>query len=248
MEFRLPRLKFGKITLNGYLITTLVIFTFLLGMLTNKVLLLESSAKMSATAANNQPVVSPTDVPPPQIVNVDPGKLPFLGKSNAKITVVEFSDFQCPFCERFFTDTFKQLNDAYIKTGKIKFYYRHYPLTTIHPNAQVSAEAAECANEQDRFWDYHDLLFKNQTTWSPLSSTELIDSLVEYAGQLGLDTIQFTTCVNSHKYKEQVSADQAAGTAVQVSGTPTFFVNGYRMVGAQPFASLQKIIDQELKK
>lgn len=248
-EIRLPRLKFGNTSINGYLVTTLIIFTFLLGMLTNKVLFLEKAANLAAAQpTNTQTAVSPTEVPLPQVVKVDNGKLPFLGQTNAKVTVVEFSDFQCPFCKRYFEDTHDQVLKQYVDTGKIKFYYRHYPLTSIHPNAQIAAEASECANEQNKFWGYHDLLFTNQTAWSELTGTDVTSTLTNYAGQLGLDTLQFGTCLNTHKYKDQVDSDLAAGNAVGVSGTPTFFVNGYRMVGAQPFASFQKVIDQELKK
>lgn len=101
-------------------------------------------------------------------IDVANGHLPILGDQNAKITIVEFSDFQCPFCESFFTSTFPELKKNYIDTGKVKLAFRHYPLTSIHPNAETAHNAAECANEQGKFWEYHDLLFKNQPTWSEL--------------------------------------------------------------------------------
>lgn len=95
---------------------------------------------------------------------VDNGNLPLLGNTNAKITLIEFSDYQCPFCERFFTQTEGQLKKDYVESGKIKFYYRDFPLSQIHPGAQKAAEAARCAGDQNKYWEYHDLLFQNQTT------------------------------------------------------------------------------------
>ena len=248
---RIPRLHFKETSLNIYLVFALVIFAFILGMLTNKILYLEKQVKdantaNTATADANQ--AAPTVAPPPQVVKVANGKLPFLGNENAKVTVVEFSDFQCPFCKQYFDNTASQLSDAYIKTGKIKFYYRNYPLTSIHPNAQKAAEAGECANEQGKFWDYHDLLFQDQDTWAPMSAADAVNAFVNYAGQVGMDTDQFKSCLDSDKYKNAVATDTADGNKVQVDGTPTFFVNGYRLVGAQPFSEFQKVIDEQLKK
>jgi protein-disulfide isomerase len=252
LEVRIPKFSFRDKSSNVYLIVVLVIFSFLLGMLTNKVIYLEKASK-TAGATNAAPTPDPATAQaaqptPPQVVNVSAGKLPILGDANAKVTVVEFSDFQCPFCERFFTNTYKQINDTYIKTGKIKFSYRHYPLSSIHPNAEKAAEASECANEQDKFWEYHNILFQNQATWSPLSATDVAGSFTDYAGQLGLNTDQFKTCLDSGKYKKNVADDLAAGQKVQVDGTPAFFINGYRVIGAVPFADLQKVIETELKK
>lgn len=247
LKIYLPKLSLKNTATNGYLVLALVIFAFIIGMLTNKVTSLEKSVKDTSKMANNQVQVSPPDALP-QIVKVGHGKLPLLGNENAKVTIVEFSDFQCPFCKSYFDDTARQINDAYIKTGKVKFAYRHFPLTTIHPNAQISAEASVCANEQSKFWEYHNVLFQNQATWSILSATEVLPSLTNLAGQIGLNTDQFNSCLTAHKYKNAVDADQKAGVAVQVSGTPAFFINGYRLIGAQPFSEFQKIIEQELKK
>jgi protein-disulfide isomerase len=253
-EFKVPRWSLKNTTSNAYLVFTLVIFSFFLGMLTNKVMFLEQAAKnpqananTAVNATDNQQAIA-TPVPPPQVVKVDTGSLPIKGDPNAKVTIVEFSDFQCPFCKQYFDATDSQIQDNYVKTGKVKFAYRHFPLTTIHPNAQISAESAECANEQNKFWDYHDQLFQNQDTWSQQTGDDVVNSFVSYAGQLGMDTDQFKSCVTSHKYKGKVDADAAAGTAVQVDGTPAFFVNGYRITGAVPFADFKQAIDDALKK
>jgi protein-disulfide isomerase len=247
----IPRLRFKQDSLNGYLIFSLVIFAFLLGMLTNKVLFLEKQVKDASKTASvpttaNQ--AAPTAVPPPQIVKVDNGKLPILGNENAKVTIVEFMDLQCPFCKQYFDQTANQIYDTYIKTGKAKLYFRHYPLYSIHPNAEKAAEAVECANEQNKFWDYQDKIFAMQPTWSPLAAEAVITAFVDYAGQLGLDTNQFKTCLDTSKYKQTVADDAAAGNKVQVDGTPAFFVNGYRLIGAQPFSEFQRVIDEQLNK
>lgn len=248
-NLRIPRFNFKQGSLNFYLVLVLIIFSFLLGMLTNKVMYLESQVNnnANAVAANGQAAV-PTEPLPPQIVDVENGQLPILGNDDAKVTIVEFSDFQCPFCKAYIDDTHEQLKEQYIDTGKVKFAYRHYPLTSIHPNAQLAGEASECANEQGKFWEYHDKLFAEQDTWSPQTLADVSNSFVDYAGELGLNTDQFKSCVESEKYKAKVEEDMAAGEQAQVDGTPAFFVNGYRLTGAQPFSEFQRVIEQELSK
>lgn len=246
---RIPRLSFKNNSLNMYLVFTIVIFAFILGMLTNKILYLESKLKSDKVAAA-QPTqaAQPLRNEPPQIVNVDNGHLAVLGKTDAKVTIVEFSDFQCPFCDSFYTDTLPQLKEKYIDTGKVQLYYRHFPLNSIHPNAQRAALASECANAQNKFWDYHDILFKNQETWSPQTLSDATNSFVDYAGQLGMSTDEFRSCLESERQKKGVEDDIAAANKAQVDGTPAFFINGYRLTGAQPFSEFETIIEQELKK
>lgn len=251
-NLRIPKLRFKDSSLNAYLVFALVIFAFILGMLTNKVLYLEQQVKNGGSAVNAAPAdgqaAVPTQPEPPQVVDVEAGKLPILGNKDAKVTIVEFSDLQCPFCKAYLDDTHEQLKEKYIDTGKVKFAFRHYPLTSIHPNAQKAAEASECANEQGKFWEFHDKVFAEQETWSPQTSADAISSFVSYAGDLGLDSEKFQSCVESDKFKEAVEADMEAANKVQVDGTPAFFVNGYRMVGAQPYSEFERIIEEELKK
>lgn len=247
LKFAIPRPTFKDTPMNAFLVVALVIFSFLLGMLTNKVIFLEQQLKnpTAALAQNPQPQ-GPT--PPPFVENLEPGKLPLLGNKDAKVTIVEFSDFQCPFCKKYFDDTHGQINETYVKTGKVKFAYRHFPLSSIHPLAQKAAEASECANEQGKFWEYHDQLFAEQETWSPLTETEAITNFTEYAGQLGMNTEQFRSCLEDGKYQANVDEDTTIAGEIQVDATPSFFVNGIRVVGAVPFADIQKTIEEELKK
>jgi protein-disulfide isomerase len=161
---------------------------------------------------------------------------PQIGPDNAKVTIVEFSDFQCPYCKRFRDETLNVLVEKY--GDDIRFVYRDYPLPS-HPQAQKAAEAAECADEQGKFWEMHDLLYSNQESLSD-------DLYTVFAAQLGLDTQKFNDCLSSNKYAEEVAADLQDGQAYGVTGTPTFFVNGQVLVGAQPVSAFEALIDQEL--
>lgn len=195
-----------------------------------------------AAAANNQ---NPSgNQPSGQIAVADRNGQPVLGNANAKVTIYEFSDFQCPYCENFYSQTLGQIETSYINTGKAKLIFRYYPLP-FHNNAEKAAEAAECANTQGKFWQYHDLLFKNgQSDGTGLAVTDLKN----YAEQLGLDTAKFNTCLDTGETADIVKKDTASGSAAGVTGTPTFFVNGKELVGAQPFSSFQQSIDEALKK
>jgi len=160
---------------------------------------------------------------------------PSQGPANAPIELVEFSDFQCPFCYRAHP-TVKQVLNTY--GSKVRFVYRNYPLPN-HPNARPAAEAAQCANEQGQFWAYHDRLFADQ---NKLGDADLRASAVA----LGLDAPKFNACLDSHKYKPRVDADLQAGNEAGVNGTPAFFINGRMISGAQPYDEFKKVIDEEL--
>ena len=160
---------------------------------------------------------------------------PAQGPANAPIELIEWSDFQCPFCFRAHP-TVKQVLSTY--GDKVRLVYRHYPLPN-HPNAKPAAEAAACANEQGKFWAFHDRLFEDQ---SKLGDSDLKAS----AAALGLDAGKFNACVDTHKYKARVEADMQAGNEAGVSGTPAFFINGRMLSGAQPFDEFKKVIDEEL--
>ena len=174
-------------------------------------------------------------------VNIDDD--PVKGDENAPVTVVMFADFQCPFSLNFWLKTLPKLEEQYIKTGKVKLVYKDFPLNSIHPQAQKAAEAAECADDQGKFWEYHDVLFERQREWGSTQGTE---KFKEYAQELGLDAEQFAECLDSGKYADEVSNDYNDGKNYSVSGTPTFFVNGIKVAGAQPFSKFKQIIDNEL--
>ena len=164
-----------------------------------------------------------------------------LGDSKAPVTIIEFSDYQCPFCERFYTATLPQIKTEYINTGKVKLVYRDFPLSSIHPQAEKAAEAAECAGEQNKYWEMHNKLFENQGALDT-------DSLKKYAQQIGLDSGKFNDCLDSGKMASEIAKDTADGTSYGVQGTPAFFINGQEISGAQPFESFKQIIDAELSK
>ncbi|MEK7642521.1 MAG: DsbA family protein [Patescibacteria group bacterium] len=166
---------------------------------------------------------------------------PSIGKG--KVEVVEFTDFQCPFCQKFFEETYTSIKAKYIDTGKVKFIVRHFPLS-FHKNAQKASEAAECAHRQGRFFPYHDILFsKGQSDGAGL---DIVD-LKKYASDLGLDTAKFNKCLDNGEAEAAVKQDFDAGNKAGVSGTPTFFINGKRVVGALPLADFEKELETALK-
>ncbi len=170
------------------------------------------------------------------VISVSVDDDPSIGPKDAPITIIEFSDFQCPFCARA-APTVKQILKEY--DGKVRFVYRDFPLS-FHQNAQKSAEAAECADEQGKFWEYHDKLFENQNALE-------ISNLKQYAKDLGLDSSKFDSCLDSGKYTKEVEKDTEDGQKYGVTGTPAFFINGKLVSGAQPFKNFATIIDSELK-
>ncbi len=163
-----------------------------------------------------------------------------MGNPDAPVTIIEYSDFQCPFCGRFFQQTLPLIKENYIKTGKAKLEYKHFPLS-FHQYAQKAAEAAECAGEQGKFWEMHDKIFENQQALDT-------ESLKSYARDIGLNGDQFDSCLDSGKYASKVQQDFNDGREAGVSGTPTLFVNGQKIVGAQPFETFKNAIEAELAK
>lgn len=165
------------------------------------------------------------------------------GAKNAPVTMIEYSDFQCPYCEQFFTNTEPQIYDKYIKTGKVKLVYKNFPLS-IHQNAEHAAEAALCAGDQGQFFAYHDKLFGNQPKWVNLADPT--DQFVAFAQELGLNTSKFRQCYTSGKHAQDVQNDFNEGSQAGVRGTPTFFINGQMISGAQSFSVFEKAIDAAL--
>jgi protein-disulfide isomerase len=174
----------------------------------------------------------------PLRVAVEDAGFPSRGPENAPVTIIEFSDFECPYCSRV-VPTLEQIVEAY--GDRVRLVFRQFPLNNIHPNAQKAAEASLCANDQGKFWEMHDLMFKEQ------KSLEL-EQLKEKAARLELDVEAFNECLDSSKYAEAVMNDQESGSQIGVSGTPALFINGRFLSGAQPYEQLAAVIDEELAK
>ena len=160
------------------------------------------------------------------------------GDENAPVTIVEWSDYQCPFCGRFYSQTYGQLKTRYIDTGKVKLVFRDFPLS-FHANAQKAAEAAECAGEQDKYYDMHNKLFEGGVTGG-------VATFKKYAGEIGLDQAKFDSCLDSGEMANEVAKDMQDGQAAGVRGTPGFIINGKLVSGAQPFSVFEAAIEAEL--
>lgn len=174
---------------------------------------------------------------------------PTLGNPEAPVTIVEFSDFQCPFCRKFYLDTLSEIKEKYVKTGKVKFVYRDFPLTSIHDMAQTYAEAGECADDQGKFWGMHDKIFEEQQKRGSGTVTDFTAADIKrWARELGLDGAKFDSCLNSGKYTAEVDKDFADGQRNGVEGTPATFVNGLLVPGAVPFSQFKALIEEELAK
>ncbi|RMG44365.1 MAG: hypothetical protein D6718_10145 [Acidobacteria bacterium] len=171
----------------------------------------------------------------PPRVEIDEGDNPAIGPANAPVKIIEFSDFQCPYCQRA-KGTLEKLREHY--GNKIRIVFRDFPLS-FHQNAEKAAEAAGCAYEQGKFWEMHDKLFENQRALE-------VEKLYTYAEQIGLDQEAFKECLDSGRRSQEVRADIQAGQKVGVQGTPAFFINGRFVSGAQPYENFAKIIDEEL--
>lgn len=175
---------------------------------------------------------------------------PVTGEKTAKLTLVEFSDYQCPFCARFLRQTFPEINDEYIKTGKLRYIFRDFPLEAIHPEAFKAAEAAHCSSDQGKYWEMHDLLFANQKALG-------VDDIIKHAQTLALDLPLFEKCLDGGKHSTLVRQDLAEGSKAGVRGTPMFFLgltepDGKTMKplqvirGAQPYAKFQEAFERLL--
>ena len=205
-------------------------------------------AKLELKLMQNQlPTKQPITVP----VKISADDDPIIGNVDAPITIIEFSDFQCPFCARFHTQTLPLILEEYIETGKVKLVFRDFPIQNIHPNALPASVAAECANEQGKFRGMHDILFEKQKEWNKLETVDALSSFSQYASDMQLEQNKFDSCLTSGKYIEEIKNDLNDGREYGVSGTPGFFVGneqiGYvELKGAQPFDSFKKVIDAQL--
>ncbi len=205
------------------------------------VLLFVSSLFLLFGCSNQQPPASFVDS---SVINLS--AKPFVGGENAKVVIVEYSDFQCPFCARS-AAALKKINEEY--GSKVKIYFKHFPLDKnynpllsyqIHPLAGRAAVASEAAAEQGKFWEYHDLLFENQGVFDD-------DSLISYAQALGLDVEKFRRDTNDTKIIARVTKDVEEGNKLGINATPTIIINNKKVIGAS-YDDLKRIIDEELAK
>jgi len=167
---------------------------------------------------------------------------PMLGNPDAPVTIVEYSDYECPFCARFFNNTLARIKSEYIDTGKAKFVYKDFPLSSIHFQAQKAAETARCVRDQlgdNGYWAMHDILFGRQQLLGD-------SSFKQWARSLGVNGSEFDSCLDSGKFAGAVTDDLNEGAALGVSGTPTFFINDMKVVGAVPYEQIAAVIEAEL--
>ena len=183
-----------------------------------------NTAEEDAKEEDNQPVLANIEVTETDHIR---------GNVDAPVTIIEFSDFYCPFCNRFH-ETMLEVMEAYPE--KVRWVYKHFPLDSLHPDARQAGAAAECANDQDKFWEYADELYAQQQTLTT-------DSYSEIAKELKLDVTEFDTCLESEKYKDKVQADYQLGVQNGVQGTPGNFINGQSVPGAVPFDQIKSIIE-----
>lgn len=162
---------------------------------------------------------------------------PVIGPADAAITIIEFSDFECPYCQRWHTEVFGRIRSDY--PDQVRIVYRDFPLKSIHPNAVPAAEAANCALEQEAFWEFSEKLYSGQYNFSD-------ETYVKIAEELGLDAAAFEECYTSGRYADEVEADYQYAGNLGVRSTPTFFLNGLPIVGAQPYEVFKEVIDKEL--
>ena len=244
------KIRIKNVTANTFLIFTIIIFAFVLGILTSKVIDLQQQVKNAQNAntlvQQNPAAVQPSGQPstPSGPVNVAVGNYPPLGNPNAKVTVIEFADFRCPFCEQWFQTVEPNLIKDYVNTGKVKFYFRNYAF--LGPASTLAANAGECANEQGKFWQFHDYMYSHQPSESD-TSMYTVANLSQIAGNLGMNQSQFQSCLSSNKYNNNVTKDLNDGSAAGVNGTPTTFINGIPIVGAVPYSQIKAEIDKALQ-
>ncbi|CAG0973925.1 Disulfide bond formation protein D [Anaerolineales bacterium] len=225
---------------KSHFYSVLVVLAFAAGILTGYVAW--GRDVPAAITANQQPsgeIAEAPVTPVPQFRRYDiPTEgYPSFGPDDAEIVIVEFSDYQCPYCQRFHEETYPDLLAAY--PGKIRFVYRNFPLPpSMHPDAMSAAVAALCAGDQNAYWDYHDKLFGGDALNE--------ETYIQYATELDLNVEEFTACLSSGRHDDFIQKDMAFSTNLGVQSTPTFFVNGLAIIGAQPLSSFTQLIDKEL--
>ena len=173
---------------------------------------------------------------------------PILGNPEAPVTIIEFADYQCPMCRAFWKETMPRIKEQYVDTGKVQIVFRDFPQSAPHPEASAAAMAAECAEDQGKYWEYHDKIFEEQDRRSRGGDVVRFRTadLKRWGKDVGLDTAAFDECVDSERHKAEVEADYADASGVGVNGTPFFFINGRVLAGAHPFSTFENVIEELL--
>ena len=252
------KISIKKSTFNGLIIGVIImvgVAAFFAGSYTSNLTLNQISeedldeaiSKLELKILQNQlPTKQPTAV-----VKISADTDPIIGNPDAPITIIEFSDFQCPFCARFHAQTLPLIMEEYIEQGKVKLVFRDFPIQSIHPNAVPASVASECANEQGKFREMHDMLFEKQNEWNKLQTEDALDLFSQYGAEIQVNQDTFDSCLTSGKYIEEIRKDLDDGREYGVTGTPGFFVGNDKigfveLKGAQPFDSFKKVIDAQL--
>jgi len=190
-------------------------------------------------------LISKIDFTAPAVSSINSsGSTKVMGNDNAKVTITEYSDFQCPLCKKYFDESFPTIIKDYVETGKVKYVFKHFPLN-IHPQAPDAALAAECALAQNKFWEMHDQLFTTQSQWS--ESPNHNDQFKKIAADLKLDTVKFGQCLDNKQFQTNVEKDYSDGLANNFRGTPSFKINDEVIIGAQDLSNFTDTIDKLLK-
>lgn len=196
------------------------------------------AAEPPAAAADAAPPVAQADI----LAKLSPETVSVKGAADAPLLIIEFSDYQCPFCGRYVSQTLPQIQAQYIDTGKVRYMFRDMPLSSIHPQAQAAAEAARCAGDQGRYWEMHELLFARQEDWT----ADRRGSFAAFADELSLDATKFSGCLDEGRYTAYVKAQIAEGEQLGIRGTPSFLIGDQFLSGAQPFSAFQQAIEAAL--
>jgi len=206
-------------------------------------------ASLDSQIQNSQASPSPTN----SLVQISFDDDPILGDKNAPITIVEFGDYQCPFCKRFHQETLPELKSNHIDKGIVNLVWMDFPLESIHQNAVATSIAGECAEEQGYFWELHDRMFVEQENWQGLPTSIAVNDFKRYASEIGMNENEFSSCLDSEKYKQKVSDDFSYGSRIGISGTPAFFVGNQQVgfvqiTGAQPYSVFENVIETYLER
>lgn len=227
------------------LLAIIAIFFFLGAVLFAGAILLSSKVIVEKLDSIDKKISGNYQAPAEQLgpVNISiADEVPFLGSKDAKVTIVEFADYQCPFCGIFFKESFPKLKTEYIDTGKVKFYYQDFAF--LGDESSFAAEAAKCSGQQGKYWEYHDYLYQNQNGENEGAFSQL--NLKKFGKTIGVDEQKFNNCVDSRVFKPDVEAETKAGQDYGVNATPTVFINGIKYEGAQDFARYKEAIEKAL--